>query len=114
MQPIPRRLALAVALSAAIGAAQADSTPQTLPFAQDWTDTGLITANDNWSNVPGILGYLGGGLTSANGVDPQTVLGADAAGVIDVIANQTNTSITNGGVAEFHIADPVVALQGSG
>ena len=114
MQPIPRRLALALALSAAIGAAQADSTPQTLPFAQDWTDTGLITANDNWSNVPGILGYLGGGLTSANGVDPQTVLGADAAGVIDVIANQTNTSITNGGVAEFHIADPVVALQGSG
>ena len=43
MQPIPRRLALALALSAAIGAAQADSTPQTLPFAQDWTDTGLIT-----------------------------------------------------------------------
>ena len=114
MQPIPRRLALALALSAAIGAAQADSTPQTLPFAQDWTDTGLITANDNWSNVPGILGYLGGGLTSANGVDPQTVLVDDAAGVIDVIANQTNTSITNGGVAEFHIADPVVALQGSG
>ena len=114
MQPIPRRLALALALSAAIGAAQADSTPQTLPFAQDWTDTGLITANDNWSNVPGILGFLGGGLTSANGVDPQTVLGADAAGVVDVIANQTNTSITNGGVAEFHIADPVVGLQGSG
>lgn len=114
MQPTPRRLALALALSAAIGAAQADSTPQTLPFAQDWTDTGLITANDDWSNVPGILGFLGGDLTSANGVDPQTVLGADATGVVDVIANQTNTSITNGGVAEFHIADPVVALQGSG
>ncbi|MEN1971964.1 Calx-beta domain-containing protein [Luteimonas sp. MJ204] len=114
MHPTPRRLALALALSAAIGAAQADSTPQALPFAQDWTDTGLVTANDDWSNVPGILGYLGGDLTSANGVDPQTVLGADAAGVVDVIANQTNTSISNGGVAEFHIADPVVGLQGSG
>ncbi|MGY0652099.1 Calx-beta domain-containing protein [Luteimonas sp. A537] len=114
MQPTPRRLALALALSAAIGAAQADSTPQGLPFAQDWTDTGLITSNDDWSNVPGILGYLGGDLTSANGVDPRTVLGADAAGVVDVIANQTNTSITNGGVAEFHIGNPVVGLQGSG
>src|SRR5690606_20529243 len=40
MHPTPRRLALALALSAAIGAAQADSTPQALPFAQDWTDTG--------------------------------------------------------------------------
>src|SRR6185369_9471126 len=33
---------------------------------------------------------------------------------VDVIANQTNTAITNGGVAEFQIVDPVVALQGSG
>jgi predicted extracellular nuclease len=114
MQPLPRRLALVIALSAAIGAAHADTTPQTLPFAQDWTDIAQITANDDWSGVPGIVGYLGAGLTSANSVDPQTVLAADAAGVIDVIANQTNTSISNGGVAEFHTPDPVVAMQGSG
>ena len=114
MQPTPRRLALALALSAAIGAAQADTTPQTLPFSQDWTDIGQITANDDWSGVPGIVGYLGTGLTSANSVDPQTVLAADSPGVADVIANQTNTSISNGGVAEFHIADPAVAMQGSG
>src|SRR5690606_25593235 len=85
-----------------------------LPFAQDWTDIAQITANDSWSGVPGIVGYLGTGLTSANSVDPQTVLAEDAAGVADVIANQTNTSISNGGVAEFHTVDPVVALQGSG
>lgn len=114
MHTMPRRLALALALSAAIGAAQADSTPQPLPFAQDWTDTGLITANDDWSSVPGIVGYLGTGLTSSNSVDPQTVLAADEPGVIDVIANQTGTGISNGGVAEFHVANPAVALQGSG
>ena len=32
----------------------ADNTVQTLPFAQNWTDTNQITANDNWSGVPGI------------------------------------------------------------
>ena len=35
-------------------------------------------------------------------------------GDLDVFADQTNTAITNGGVAEFELADPVVALQGSG
>src|SRR5262249_48883374 len=40
---------------------------------------------------------------------------ADDPGVIDVIANQTNPAgVATGGVAEFHITDPVVALQGSG
>src|SRR6185436_9019 len=34
---------------------------------------------------------------------------------LDVIANQSNVTITNGGVAEFDgIANPVIALQGSG
>ena len=31
-----------------------------------------------------------------------------------MIANQTNPGITNGGVGEFELTDPVVALQGSG
>lgn len=93
--------------------AAADSTPQALPFSQDWSDTGLITTNDDWSGVPGVLGFLGGSLTSATGVDPQTVLDADATGVIDVIANLAPTA-TNGGVGELTSADPVVALQGSG
>lgn len=92
--------------------AAADEAPQQLPFAQDWTDTGLITADDDWSGVPGIVGHLGADLATT-GADPQTIVSATG-GAVDVIANQTSTSISNGGVAEFALADPVVALQGSG
>lgn len=89
----------------------ANSTPQTLPFAQDWSNTALISADDNWTNVPGIVGFLGNGLTATTGVDPQTVLvGGD---FVDVIANQTDTSLSQGGVAEFQVGNPVVALQGT-
>lgn len=95
--------------------ALADSSPQTLPFSQNWTNTGLITANDNWSGVPGIEGFLGQDLTTATGTDPQTVLGTSSvANDLTVLANQTNTSITNGDVAEFEITNPTIALQGSG
>lgn len=84
-------------------------------FSQDWSNAGLITTNDDWSGVPGIIGYLGQDITTGTGVDPQTLTGTSAvANDVDVIANQTNTGITNGGVAEFQIANPVVALQGSG
>lgn len=99
------------------GAAKAspdNSTPQTLPFTQTWSNIGLITANDDWSSVPGVQGFLGdtGGTTAA--IDPQTIITPEVSLTIDVIANQSNPTITNGGVAEFEITDPVVALQGSG
>lgn len=98
----------------AVSVASADSVPQSLPFAQNWTNIGLITVNDDWSGVPGVVGYLGDiATTSLTGVNPTTLLG-DSVGAVDVIANQTATTISNGGVAEFHITDPVVALQGSG
>jgi hypothetical protein len=92
------------------------TTPQTLPFSQNWTNVGLITANDDWSGVPGITGYLGnfdaGAVTN---VDPRTLLTPFAINDVDVIANQASVALTNGGVAEFDgIANPVVALQGSG
>ncbi len=97
------------------GLAFANTSAQTLPFSQDWTDGSLITTNDDWSGVPGIMGYLGTDLTAANDVDPQTVLAPDDPGIPDVIANQTNpNTLTAGGVAEFAITDPAVALQGSG
>ncbi|MCE7926845.1 MAG: hypothetical protein DYG98_27735, partial [Haliscomenobacteraceae bacterium CHB4] len=71
--------------------------------------------DDNWSGVPGIIGFRGDGITGATGADPQTLLADDNPGVVDVIANQTNPNTNNtGGVAEFQIADAVVALQGSG
>jgi methionine-rich copper-binding protein CopC len=89
----------------------ANSTPQTIPFTQDWSNTGLITADDNWTAVPGIVGSLGNNLTATTDTDPQTVLvGGD---VVDVIANQTDPSLSQGGVAEFQIGNPVVALQGT-
>jgi predicted extracellular nuclease len=100
---------------AAAATASADSAPQTLPFSQDWSDTGLITVDDNWSGVPGIEGFRGDNLTPGTGTDPQTILTGDDPGVLDVNANQTNPStFTTGGATEFHIANPAVALAGSG
>jgi hypothetical protein len=92
-----------------------DATAQALPFAQDWSNTGLITTDDDWSGVPGILGYRGDDITTGIGVDPQTLL-ADGTGTpIDVNANQTNpNTFATGGLAEFHISNPAVALNGSG
>lgn len=95
--------------------ALADGTPQTLPFSQNWSNTSLITSADDWSSVPGILGYRGDGLTSANDVDPQTVQADGTSTPVDVNANQTNpNTFSTGGVTEFELADPVVALTGSG
>lgn len=92
----------------------ADNVPQSLPFSQSWSNTGLITTTDDWSGVSGIIGYRGDNLVSSTNVDPQTVL-ADGSATPDVNANQTNpNTFTTGGVSEFEIADPVVALQGSG
>jgi uncharacterized protein len=95
--------------------AQADSTAQPLPFSQNWTNTGLITTNDDWSGAPGIIGYRGDGLVSSTAVDPQTVIADGSATPVDINVNQTNpNTFTTGGVTEFEILDPVVAFQGSG
>lgn len=96
-------------------AVSADTTAQPIPFSQDWSNVGLITVNNDWSNVPGIIGYRGDDLTTATGTDPQTIL-ADGSGTpVNVNANQTNPdTFTSGGVTEFEITNPVVALQGSG
>lgn len=91
------------------------TTPHVLAngdFLQDWSNTGLITTNDDWSGVASIVGYLGNDVVSTTGVDARTANGSSS-GDADVVANQTNTAITNGGVAEFQIADPTVALNGS-
>jgi predicted extracellular nuclease len=88
-------------------------------FSQDWSNAGLITTNDDWSGVPSIQGFLGQDITTGTGADPQT-LTADSlvANDLDVVANQTNPGITNGGVAEFTGAsvgnNSTIALQGSG
>lgn len=108
-------LMAAIALGAAALPLLADGTPQNLPVTQDWTDPALLSVTDNWSAVPGFEGFRGDALTSATGADPQTLLAADDPGVLNLLANQTNPStFATGGVAEFEIADRVVALNGSG
>ena len=93
----------------------ADSTAQTLPFSQNWTNIGLITTDGDWSGVPGVIGFRGDDLTVATGTNPQTIV-ADGSGTpVNVEANETNpNTFGTGGVAEFHITDPTIALNGSG
>lgn len=88
----------------------------TSSLTQNWTNIGLITANDDWSGVPSIRGYLGQGITGSTGADPQTLVTVSAtSNDLDVIANQSDPDNQgSGGVGEFEITNPVVALQGSG
>ena len=70
--------------------ASANSNPQPIPYAEAWTDTGRIIGNDDWSAVPGAVGYLGQDITTATGADPRTLLTeSTVANDVDVIANQT-------------------------
>lgn len=89
-------------------------------FAQNWTDIDLITTSDDWSAVPSIVGYRGDGLTSAEGVDPQTVLGDGSGTPVDVNANRGDPSgFTTGGVTEFDrittngLDNSLIALSGN-
>jgi hypothetical protein len=89
----------------------ANTTAQTLPFAQDWSNTGLITTDNNWNGVPGVSGFLGANI-AVTGADPQQVT-VDG-GALTVVANQTDPAgLGQGGVAEFELANPVVAIKGS-
>ena len=84
-------------------------------FVQDWSDTGALTTNDVWDPNLSIIGYLGD-YTSAttSDIDPRTLL-TQSLGAIDLIANQNNPNTNiSGGVAEFQITNPTIALQGSG
>lgn len=95
----------------------ANNTPQTLPFSQNWTNTGLITANDDWSGVPGIQAFQGNDITTATNADLRTLLADGGGTTLDVIANVANCDTNaTGGVAECEGAggNPVIALQGSG
>ncbi len=83
-------------------------------FTQDWSNAGLITTTDNWSMVPSIMGYSGVAESVPVGADPSTLTGS-VMGAVDIVPDQVNPNLFNvGGVAEFAIADPTAALQGSG
>lgn len=112
----PLSLLTAVALPASLvvlvpaTTASADLAPQPLPFTQDWSDAELITANDDWSGVPGIVGYLGADLASRD-EDPQTVLTPESG--IEGVFEDSSPGISEGGVHEVEDLD-TVALHGSG
>src|SRR5262245_47204283 len=84
-------------------------------LSQNWSDISLITTDNVWDSVPSILGYRGDDLTTATGTDPQTILSDGTSTPLNVEANETNpNAFTTGGVAEFHLANPTIALNGSG
>ena len=116
MQRATSTVALFAGLTVLAGAASANDTAQATPYAQNWTSA-AITVNDDWSAVPGVVGYLGDiSSSSTTGVDPQTLLlDYSTVSAVDVIANLSNTGSTAGGVGDFdNLMDPVVAMQGSG
>ena len=118
-QPVVRLPVLQFAVCASLFAsatAFADSTPQSLPFNQTWSNPALITTANNWSGVPGIIGANGANPASTTtGVDPQTLIFEDPTPTLSVNANQTvvMASMLSGEVAEFETPG-VVAFQGSG
>lgn len=86
-------------------------------FLQDWSNPGLITANDDWSGVPSIVGYRGDDIITSTGFDPRLIVAAaTSAVVVDVNANQANPLTFNtGGVTEYDgIANPTIGFTGSG
>ena len=91
------------------------AAPASLPYVQNWSDPGLISADDDWSGVPELVGHRGDGLTELAGVDPRSVTADGSSTPVDVSANRTDPTAIGlaSGVAEFELADPVVALQGS-
>jgi len=109
------KLLLAVLLLSVVVTARSDSTPQELPFVQDWSATNLITKENDWSGVPGFMGCRGDKLVAKPGTSPQIVTADGATTPVNVLANQKNpNSLRTGGLAEFDsVADPVVAMKGS-
>ncbi len=69
---------------------EANNTPQTLPFSQNWTNINLITVDDDWSAVPGIVGFRGDDIVTAVDTDLRTIV-ADGSGTpVDVNANRSD------------------------
>jgi hypothetical protein len=85
-----------------------------IPYSIDWTNTNLIVTDNTWSvsNELGVRGYSGSDTPVIPGTDARTVLPESFA--LDVDANETNpNTLVEGGVAEFEIANPTIALKAS-
>lgn len=82
------------------------------PFKQDWNDTSLFTADNTWPANLSIIGYKGDRLAKS-GASPDTILKDGSKTTINITRNYKVSSITTGGIGEFEIADPTIALLGS-
>lgn len=105
----------ALVLVGACGVACANEVPQKLPFVQDWSNPALLTQENDWSGVPGFVGYRGDKLAAKPGANPQTITADGNTTPQSALVNQKNpNSQRTGGVAEFDaIPNPTVALKGS-
>src|SRR5207244_3556390 len=86
-------------------------------FEQTWTN--VVLTNDDWSQVRSVVGYRGDNQASATGVDPRNITSGSVATVVDVnVGTAGPNTFTTGGVTYFNaangVADPTIALQGSG
>lgn len=85
-----------------------------IPYSINWSNTSLITTDNVWSVslALGMRGYSGADTPVVPGADARTTL-TDSL-IIDVDANETDpNTLVEGGVAEFEIANPTIALKGS-
>ena len=85
-----------------------------IPYSIDWTNTNLIVTDNTWSVSAelGVRGYAGADTPVVPGADARTVLAESL--ILDVDANETDpNTLVEGGVAEFEIANPTIALKGS-
>jgi Ca2+-binding RTX toxin-like protein len=78
----------------------------------------LLNTNNDWSQVPSLVGYLGSGLTTTEGVDPRTLTAPDPSPVVSVTVNQNNPADValgaQGGIVEFELApNSTIGLGGS-
>ena len=105
-----------LALALFVPPAHADEKPLRPPVVEDWSDVARVTKDNDWSAVPGFMGYRGDKLAGKPGMNPQTIVADGLSTPVDVIANQKNpNSLRTGGVAEFDgISNPTMALKGSG
>lgn len=105
---------LSIACLICTNSSLADNVPQPLPFGQNWSNTSLLNANNDWSAVPGFMGYRGDKLAAAPGANPQTITAEGTSTPVDLIPNKKNpNTFRTGGVAEFELENPTVAIKGS-
>ena len=95
---------------------RADDKPLKPPVVEDWSNISRITTDNDWSGVPGFMGYRGEKLAGKPGMNPQTITMDGLNTTVNVMANQKNpNSLRTGGVAEFDtIPNPTIAIKGSG